>query len=85
MTVKNEVEGSGHGLISGITPVNCLRALRLATKTLSQDSRSPARDINARHPEYKAKVLTTSQEVRLLIFSFISITMPTQCHRQFHA
>jgi hypothetical protein len=49
------VEGSGLCLIQGI----CLEVLRKTTKTLSQNSRSPGRDLNAGPPEYKAEMLTT--------------------------
>jgi hypothetical protein len=37
----------------------CLEGLRKTTKNLSQDSRSPGRDLNPGPPEYEAGVLTT--------------------------
>jgi hypothetical protein len=53
------LEGSGGGLISTYYPSICMDGLRKATKTLSQDSRSPDRDFNPGLPEYDAGVLTT--------------------------
>jgi hypothetical protein len=40
-------------------PRMCLEGLRKTTKHLSQDSRSPGRDLNPGPPEYEAGVLTT--------------------------
>jgi hypothetical protein len=37
----------------------CLEGLRKTTKNLSQDSRSPGRDLDPGPPEYEAGVLTT--------------------------
>jgi hypothetical protein len=36
-----------------------LKGLRETTKNLSQDRRSPGRDLNPEPPEYEAEVLTT--------------------------
>jgi hypothetical protein len=44
--------------------------LRKTTKILSQDSRSPGRDLNAGPPEYEAEVLTT-RSLRLVYFYII--------------
>jgi hypothetical protein len=50
-----DVEGSGHGLISGTFPAFAWGGgLRRITKNLSQDSRSPGRDLNPGPPEYEA-------------------------------
>jgi hypothetical protein len=40
-------------------PSSCLQGLRKISKNLSQDSRSPGRDLNAGHAAYEAEVLTT--------------------------
>jgi hypothetical protein len=40
-------------------PGICLERLKKTMKTLSQDSRSPGRDLNPEPPEYEARVLTT--------------------------
>jgi hypothetical protein len=37
-------------------------------KNVSQDSRSPGRDLNTRRPEYETEVLTT--QTRRLVFGF---------------
>jgi hypothetical protein len=37
----------------------CVEGLRKITKNLSQDSRSPGRDLNLGSPEYEEGVLTT--------------------------
>jgi hypothetical protein len=39
-------------------PGICVEGLRKTMKNLSQDSRSPGRDLNPGHPEYEAGVLT---------------------------
>jgi hypothetical protein len=44
----------------------CLEGLRKTTKNLSQDSRSPGRDLNPGPPEYKAGVLTTRAQHSIL-------------------
>jgi hypothetical protein len=40
-------------------PSICLEGLRKTTKNLSQDTRSPVRDLNPGPPEYEEGVLTT--------------------------
>jgi hypothetical protein len=40
-------------------PSICLEGLRKSTKRISQDSRSPVRDLNPGYPAYEAGVLTT--------------------------
>jgi hypothetical protein len=42
-------------------PRTSLEELRKITRTLSQDSRSPGRDLNQRPIEYEAGVLTTQR------------------------
>jgi hypothetical protein len=46
-------------------PDICLEGLRKTTKHLSQDSRSPNRDLNLVALEYEAGVLTNNHDVRL--------------------
>jgi hypothetical protein len=57
------VEGSGRGLILIYQSGICLEGLRKTTKNLSQDSRSPGRDLNPRFSEYEARVLATRPSV----------------------
>jgi hypothetical protein len=47
------------GLILRYYPGICVERLTKATKTLSQDSRPPGRDLNPGPPDYKAEVITT--------------------------
>jgi hypothetical protein len=47
------------------------------TKNLSQDSRSPFRDLKPGPPEYKPGVLTTEYDVGLFRFGFNIILFPT--------
>jgi hypothetical protein len=56
------------------------------TKTFSKDRRPPAQGLNPKTPEYKAGVLTTHQEVRILMFSFKALrsSVSTQRHLQFY-
>jgi hypothetical protein len=54
------LEGSGSGLILRHYPGIHLKALRKITKNLSQDSRSPGRDLNQGPPEYEAGVFNHS-------------------------
>jgi hypothetical protein len=61
------VEGNGRGLIVRYYPIICLEELRKAMKNLSQDSRSPGRDLNLGPPECEAGLLTT-QSLRLVFF-----------------
>jgi hypothetical protein len=61
------VEGSGRGLIPGITP-------EFAGKTeedhesLSRNSRSPVRDLKPGPPEYEAGLLTTRARRSFVFF-----------------
>jgi hypothetical protein len=57
--IGKEVEEGVRGLILRYYPSTCMEVLRKTTKTLSQDSGSPCRDINLRLPEYEAGGLTT--------------------------
>jgi hypothetical protein len=52
------LEGSGCGLILRCYTSICLEGLRKITKKLSQDSRSPVRDLNPGPRKYEAEVLT---------------------------
>jgi hypothetical protein len=54
-----DLVGSGRGLILRHYPSICLEGLSQTTKNLSQDSRSPGRDLNLWLPEYEAEVLNT--------------------------
>jgi hypothetical protein len=45
-------------------PGICLEGLRKTTKNLTQDNRSPGRDLNPGPPEYEAGVLPLNHEVR---------------------
>jgi hypothetical protein len=55
--VSNELERMWPNL--RYYPNICLEGLRKTTKSLSQDSRSPGRDLNLGPPKYEAGVLTT--------------------------
>jgi hypothetical protein len=44
--VNDELKGGGSGLMCKNYPGICLEGLRKTKKTLSQDSRSPGRDLN---------------------------------------
>jgi hypothetical protein len=59
MTNLEDFEGSGRGLISRHYPRIYLEGLKKTTKSLSQDTRSPSRNLNPGPPEYEAGVLTT--------------------------
>jgi hypothetical protein len=48
------MEGSGRGLILTYYPGICPEGLRKTMETLSQDNRSPSRDLNHGSPEYNA-------------------------------
>jgi hypothetical protein len=50
------MEGSGHDLIEGII---CPEGLKKTTENVSQDMKSPGRDLNPRPAEYETAVLTT--------------------------
>jgi hypothetical protein len=56
-------------------PRTCLKELRKSLKTLSQDSRSPGRDLNPGPPEYEAGVLTTRQRRSVLIYIYVCYSM----------
>jgi hypothetical protein len=43
-----------------------MKGLRKTTKNLSQDSRSPGRDLNPGHPEYEAGLSTTRKRCSVL-------------------
>jgi hypothetical protein len=51
------MEGSDRGMI-GYYPGICLEELRKTTRNLTQDSRSPYRDLNLGPPKYEAGVIT---------------------------
>jgi hypothetical protein len=53
------LEGSSLGLILRYCPGILLKGVRNITKHISQDTRSPGRDLNLGLPEYEVGVLTT--------------------------
>jgi hypothetical protein len=57
----------------------CLEGVRKNTKTFSQDSRSPGRDLSQIHPIYEAGVLTTGP--RYSVYSKLPFT---RAGRLFH-
>jgi hypothetical protein len=64
--------GSGRGLILRYYPGIVVESLRKITKNLSQDSRSPGRDLNPGPPEYESEVLAFVLMTRIF-FAFLQI------------
>jgi hypothetical protein len=58
-SIGKDFKGSGRGIILRCFPGIRLDGLRKTTKPLSQDSRSPSRDLNPVHPKYETGILTT--------------------------
>jgi hypothetical protein len=59
----------GHGIIRYYLGI-CMKGLRETTKNLSQDSRSPGRDLNPKPPEYESGMLTT-RPLRCFIWTIL--------------
>jgi hypothetical protein len=56
-----------------------LQELRKTTKTLSQESRSPGRDLNPRPPECEAAVLTTlPRRSATILMLFVVLLSPSK-------
>jgi hypothetical protein len=68
--IEKDLEGSGRSLILRNYPGIRLEELRKTAKNLSQDSRSPSRDLHPGLTEYKASVKrsTTTFDEKYLVF-----------------
>jgi hypothetical protein len=63
LLIGKDVKGSGRGLILRYYPGICLEGLSKTTIFLSQDSRSPERDLNLEPRKSEAGVLLTQPQL----------------------
>jgi hypothetical protein len=68
--VGKGVEGSGCGLIGGISAYVSLEGLKKNTEDPSQDSRSPGRVLNQEPPEYEPGLIPIQPRRRTFRFKY---------------